>query len=154
MDDLTPERMQELRRIAEEAVPGKWSGQDFQLAMTPRTALVLLDRIEALEDVLRKLYADVVVTQARYCGECGLEPGGHSKGCMMAEVERVLGLEEDGIDEHVVDWQRTAELRAQEIERLRETRDDLQLDRSDLKEVNSLLEKAQRRAGRYLEDAR
>src|SRR5690606_27178273 len=84
----------------------------------------------------------------------GLEPGGHSKGCMMAEVERVLGLEEDGIDEPVVDWKRTAELRAQEIERLRQTIDALQLDRSDLKEVISLLEKEQRRAGRYLEDAR
>ena len=49
MADLTPERLAELRRIAEAAVPGKWSGQDFQLAMTPRTALALLDRIEELE---------------------------------------------------------------------------------------------------------
>src|SRR5690606_6693047 len=49
MADLTPGRVTELRRIAESAVPGKWSGQDFQLAMTPRTALALLDRIEELE---------------------------------------------------------------------------------------------------------
>lgn len=54
MADLTPDRLAELRRIAEAAVPGKWSGQDFQLAITPRTALALLDEIERLRREVRE----------------------------------------------------------------------------------------------------
>ena len=90
--DLTPERMQELRRIAEAAVPGKWSGQDFQLAMTPRTALALLDRIEELEAVLRLVYDEFVLDVARWCRHCRLRIDDHEPECPMAEVERVLGL--------------------------------------------------------------
>lgn len=92
MADLTPERMQELRRIAEAAVPGKWSGQDFQLAMTPRTALALLDRIEELEAVLRLVYDEFVLDVARWCRHCRLRIDDHEPECPMAEVERVLGL--------------------------------------------------------------
>jgi len=92
MADLTPERMQELRRIAEAAVPGKWSWQDFQLAMTPRTALALLDRIEELEAVLRLVYDEFVLDVARWCRHCRLRIDDHAPECPMAEVERVLGL--------------------------------------------------------------
>lgn len=92
MTDLTPERLAELRRIAEAAVPGKWSGQDFQLAMTPRTALALLDRIEELEAVLRLVYDEFVLDVARWCRHCRLRIDDHEPECPMAEVERVLGL--------------------------------------------------------------
>ena len=57
---LTTERLAELRRIAEAAVPGKWSGQDFQLAMTPRTALALLDEIERLRREREVLAAGLI----------------------------------------------------------------------------------------------
>ena len=43
MADLTPERLQELRRIAEAATPGTYEWRIIE------TALALLDRIEALE---------------------------------------------------------------------------------------------------------
>jgi len=58
-EPLTLERLAELRRIAEAAVPGKWSGQDFQLAMTPRTVLALLDEIERLRRERETLAAAV-----------------------------------------------------------------------------------------------
>src|SRR5690606_12036970 len=73
MADLTPERLQELRRIAEAAVPGKWSGQDFQLAMTPRTALALLDEIERLRrerDVLAEALKHVWTCENCECATC------------------------------------------------------------------------------------
>jgi|SRR5690606_22183393 len=51
MADLTPDRLQELRRIAAETTPGtyEWRIVETFLALTIETALVLLDRIEALE---------------------------------------------------------------------------------------------------------
>src|SRR5690606_35708490 len=60
---LTPDRLQELRRIAEAAVPGKWSGQDFQLAITPRTALALLDEIERLQQKVQRANALAVTVE-------------------------------------------------------------------------------------------
>ena len=117
---VTPERLAELRRIAEAAVPGKWSGQDFQMAMPPRTVLALLDeidhlrkqrdtlisaisniagnvlalldRIEELEAVLRLVYDEFVLDVARWCRHCRLRIDDHEPECPMAEVERVLGL--------------------------------------------------------------
>jgi len=43
MADLTPDRLQELRRIAAESTPGTYEWRIIE------TALALLDRIEALE---------------------------------------------------------------------------------------------------------
>jgi len=63
------------------------------------TALAFLDRIEALEAMLLRLYQDTVVPDTGYCHRCGCQ-GLHDETCAMAEVEKLLGLafeeEEDG----------------------------------------------------------
>src|SRR5690606_13015257 len=51
----------------------------------------LLDRIEALEAMLLRLYQDTVVPDTHYCHRCGVI-GGHDESCAMAEVEVLLGL--------------------------------------------------------------
>ena len=90
MADLTPDRLQELRRIAEAVIEAHEGRREnacgaedlFDRTFDPPTVLKLLDEIERLRNA-------------------AIDPG------------------EYGIDEPVVDWKRTAELRAQEIERLR-----------------------------------
>ncbi len=150
MSDLTPERLAELRRIAEAATPGPWEldirEYGFRIRMGsavpytgvykpqhliewdpgvyyapdypetdaenrqyleaeanarhiaefhPPTVLALLDRIEALEYMLLRLYQDTVVPGTGYCHRCGCQ-GFHDKTCAMAEVEELLGIEVEG----------------------------------------------------------
>ncbi|PZM88849.1 MAG: hypothetical protein DIU79_16250 [Actinobacteria bacterium] len=83
-EPLTLERLAELRRIAEAAVPGKWSGQDFQLAMTPRTVLALLDEIERLRRERETLAAAVMAWEEYRNAALG----------SIAEVEAVAKLRE------------------------------------------------------------
>jgi len=126
MADLTPDRLQELRRIAEAATPGPWAWREgrggkildligygeeivtpshfnaslkvkggvkeYIQAFDPTTVLALLDRIDALEAVLRLVYDEFVLDVARWCRHCRLRIDDHAPGCPMAEVERVLGL--------------------------------------------------------------
>src|SRR5690606_38182934 len=126
MTDLTPERLAELRRIAEAATPGPWAVNPFKAlvdematltpvcamlwptelrteeqtlsnalhiaAFDPTTVLALLDRIEALEAVLRLVYDEFVLDVARWCRHCRLRIDDHAPECPMTEVERVLGL--------------------------------------------------------------
>lgn len=63
----------------------------------PPTALAMLDRIEALEYMVLRLYQDTVVPDTGYCHRCGCK-GFHDETCAMSEVEELLGLafEEDG----------------------------------------------------------
>lgn len=84
---LTPERLAELRRIAEAAA---------MITFDPRTVLAMLDRIEALEYMVLRLYQDTVVPDTGYCHRCGCQ-GFHDETCAMSEVEELLGLafEED-----------------------------------------------------------
>ena len=100
MAELTPDRLAklrriaaELRRIAAETTPGtyEWRIIETAMALTIETALALLDRIEALEDMLLRLYQDTVVPDTHYCHRCGVI-GGHDESCAMAEVEVLLGL--------------------------------------------------------------
>ena len=110
MADLTPERLQELRRIAEAATPGPWAfphqkdpygcyllplsenNASYIATFDPTTVLALLDRIEELEAVLRLVYDEFVLDVARWCRHCRLRIDDHAPECPMAEVERVLGL--------------------------------------------------------------
>src|SRR5690606_33598728 len=59
------------------------------------TVLALLDRIEALEAMLLRLYQDTVVPGTGYCHRCGCQ-GFHDETCAMAEVEELLGLAFEG----------------------------------------------------------
>lgn len=153
MADLTPDRLQELHRIAAETTPGTYEWRIIKTALAlldrverleadnynldlenhglyrrierleaklarQRVALRrlqaaverrnsqeridvlrcklsedkrLLDRIEALEAMLLRLYQDIVVPDTHYCHRCGMI-GGHDESCAMAEVEVLLGL--------------------------------------------------------------
>ena|SRR5690606_17370826 len=66
------------------------------------TALALLDRIEALEAMLLRLYQDTVVPDTGYCHRCGCR-GFHDDTCAMAEVEELLGLKFD-VEEDDDEW--------------------------------------------------
>src|SRR5690606_7317734 len=79
MADLTPDRLLELRLIAEAATPGPWAfphqkdpygcyllpltenNASYIAAFDPTTVLALLDRIEELEAVLRLVYDEFVL---------------------------------------------------------------------------------------------
>lgn len=59
----------------------------------------LLDRIEALEAMLLRLYQDVVIPSTGYCIRCCMI-GGHDEWCSMAEVAELLGIGAgEGIDD-------------------------------------------------------
>lgn len=59
MADLTPGRLQELRRIAESATPGPWaSSMQYISAFDPTTVLALLDEIERLRREVREWMCD------------------------------------------------------------------------------------------------
>src|SRR5690606_10584974 len=66
-------------------------------------ALELLDRVEALEAMLLRLYQDTVVPSTGYCHRCGLQAGAHDENCAMAEVEELLGLKFD-VEEDDDEW--------------------------------------------------
>src|SRR5690606_23210385 len=62
------------------------------------TALALLDRIEALEAMLLRLYQDTVVPDTGYCHRCGCR-GFHDDTCAMAEVQELPGVNFDVAEE-------------------------------------------------------
>ena len=66
------------------------------------TALAMLDRIEALEYMVLRLYQDTVVPDTGYCHRCGCH-GFHDETCAMAEVEELLGLKFD-VEEDNDEW--------------------------------------------------
>ena len=81
MADLTPERMQELRRIAEAATPGPWAfphqkdpygcyllplsenNASYIAAFDPTTVLALLDEIERLQQKVQRANALAVTVE-------------------------------------------------------------------------------------------
>ena len=69
--------------------------QDTLARLHQDGTLALLDRIEALETMLLRLYQDTVVPSTGYCHRCGCQ-GFHEETCAMAEVEELLGIEEEG----------------------------------------------------------
>lgn len=124
MSGMTSERLEELRRIAEAATPGPWTSPWEQK-----------DGLDPEEYGFYGASGDKIVGLLWCDGwhlECSEENARH---IATFDPPTVLAL-------------------LDEIERLRQTVDALQLDRRDLKDVISVLEQEQRRAGRYLEDAR
>ena len=130
---LTPERLAELRRIAEAATPGPWEVTEFAGG------------------------------EERSPGELGVFAPNHphsyqkSDGTWYAVVicRGMDGPTREENSEYIATFDPTTVLAMlDEIERLRQAVDALQLDRRDLEDVISVLEQEQRRAGRYLEDAR
>jgi len=85
--ELTPDRLRELRRIAEAGPAGDWD----MIELEHSTVLAMLDEIERLREMLFRLYQDTV--SGAYCHRCSLSAGDHDETCAMAEVEALLGLE-------------------------------------------------------------